>query len=137
MLDGVAKKKIDPKKREPYVREFFIKPSQHTIKEVTQFKHYAMNILWSWMRETHDSGFDFDKENGSYSHPEGLEPYQQKVMVFVSPVSGKGLAPQIWKNSERFLRARGFIPIVHNTTRRYYIKDTIREMPLEEFKSIF
>jgi len=85
----------------------------------------------------YDSGFDFQENAGTYVHPVGFQPYEAKVVVFVSPKSGKGYAPARWKVSERFLRARGFHPIVHHTPRRRYIIDTIREMSQDEYKQIY
>ena len=129
--------KIDYTKRVPDIIEFKIKKKDYEYSELVNFKHYIMNTFWRWMQKEHNSGFDLEKEKDSYTHPKGLQPYEAKIMVFVSPASGKGYAPARWKVGERFLRARGYIPIVHHTPRRRYIMDTIRELSVEEFKEIF
>lgn len=129
--------KIDNTKRVPDIMEFRIKPKDYVYTELVNARHQIMNNFWSWMQKTYNSGLDLEKEKDSYVHPKGLQPYEAKVMVFVSPVSGKGHGPARWKEGQRFLRARGFHPIVHHTPRRRYTIDTVRELTDDEFKEIF
>ena len=129
--------KIDETQKVPDIIEFKIKKKDHSYNELVEFRHYVMNHFWKWMQKNYDSGFDFQENAGTYVHPVGFQPYEAKVVVFVSPKSGKGYAPARWKVSERFLRARGFHPIVHHTPRRRYIIDTIREMSQDEYKQIY
>jgi hypothetical protein len=70
-------------------------------------KSALMTKFNTYLRATHGSGLP-ESDIASYDHPQSLQPWEKKALVFVSPKSGTGDCQKLFNTHQQTLLAAGF-----------------------------
>jgi len=89
---------------------------------MTTFNQFLVNEYGSGIKD-HSSAYEHTAE---YS-------WEKKILVFISPASGKGNAEKNYKSIEPALLASGYLPKIVRTEYQYNARDYIKNLPKEEF----
>ena len=94
---------------------------------LTKFNTYLSKVYGCGIRHEDHSSYCPAEENS----------WEKKVLVFISPKSGKGAAQKNWNQIEKALEASGFKAEVALTESRDWAMNYVKDLPFDKFKEFY